>query len=132
MECVYRCHLSGLNLRLQGATQTVLDMLETWKAFVGKLGVFSDDIYTSTFHYVRHMREFYSHRKISTTEIIMYICELEAEFTMRFVDFKSTAADLIEQLNSLGDEVCRAQKTVRSHTSARSQSPHSHLLGICT
>ena len=29
-------------------------------------------------------------------------------------------------------EVCRAQKIVRSHTSARSRSPHPHLLRICT
>lgn len=42
-------HLHGLNLRLQGAGQTFLDMFETWTAFVGKLAVFSSDISTSTF-----------------------------------------------------------------------------------
>ena len=44
-------HLNGLNLRLQGAVQTISDMFETWTAFVSKLAVFSGDISTSTFRH---------------------------------------------------------------------------------
>ncbi|KAJ3583822.1 hypothetical protein NHX12_015540 [Muraenolepis orangiensis] len=40
-------------VKLQGAGQTVLDMFDTWKAFVGKLAVFSDDV-ASTFRYFSH------------------------------------------------------------------------------
>lgn len=79
-------HLNELNLRLQGAGQTVLDIFETWTAFVAKLAVFSGDIASST--YFRHLRELSSHRSISTAEIAEYMRELEAEFTTRFVDFK--------------------------------------------
>ena len=81
-------HLSELNLRLQGAGQTVLDMFDTWTAFVGKLAVFSKDIATSTFRYFRHLRELSSQRNISTALIAAYMRELESEFTTRFGDFK--------------------------------------------
>ena len=81
-------HLNELNLRLQGAGQTVLDMFETWTAFVTKLAVFSGDIASSTFRYFRHLRELSSHRSISTAEIAEYMRALEDEFTTRFVDFK--------------------------------------------
>ena len=36
--------LNELNLRLQGTGQTVMDLYETWKAFVSKLEVYSRDI----------------------------------------------------------------------------------------
>ena len=62
-------HLNVLNLRLQGAGLTVLDMFETWAAFGGKLALFSDDISTSMFRYFRHLRELSSLRNISTAEI---------------------------------------------------------------
>lgn len=81
-------HLNELNLRLQGAGQTVLQMFETWAAFVAKLAVFSGDIASSTFRYFGHLRELSSQHNISTTVIAEYMWELEAEFTARFVDFK--------------------------------------------
>ncbi|KAJ3581211.1 hypothetical protein NHX12_016914 [Muraenolepis orangiensis] len=74
-------HLNELNLKLQGAGQTVLDMFDTWKAFVGKLAVFSHDVATSTFRYFSHLRELSTQHSISTTEICKYISELESEFT---------------------------------------------------
>uniref|UniRef100_A0A3B1J491 SPIN-DOC-like zinc-finger domain-containing protein n=1 Tax=Astyanax mexicanus TaxID=7994 RepID=A0A3B1J491_ASTMX len=99
-------HLNELNLRLQGAGQTVMDMFETWTAFVAKLAVFSGDIASSTFRYFRHLREWSSQRNISTAEIAEYMRELETEFTNRFVDFKSSPlwvtkfAELRKQLES--------------------------------
>ncbi|KAJ3584302.1 hypothetical protein NHX12_014798 [Muraenolepis orangiensis] len=58
-------HLNKLNLKLQGAGQTVLDMFDTWKAFVGKLAIFSDDVATSTFRYFSHLRELSPQHSIS-------------------------------------------------------------------
>uniref|UniRef100_UPI00358FAF2C general transcription factor II-I repeat domain-containing protein 2-like n=1 Tax=Myxine glutinosa TaxID=7769 RepID=UPI00358FAF2C len=81
-------HLNELNLRLQGAGQTVLIMFDTWTAFVGKLAVFSSDVATSTFRYFRHVRQLSSQHSISTAEICKYMSELESEFTTRFGDFQ--------------------------------------------
>uniref|UniRef100_UPI00358ECE96 general transcription factor II-I repeat domain-containing protein 2-like n=1 Tax=Myxine glutinosa TaxID=7769 RepID=UPI00358ECE96 len=81
-------HLNELNPRLQGAGQTVLDMFDTWTAFVGKLAIFSSDVATSTFRYFRHVRELSSQHSISTAEICKYMSELESEFTTRFGDFQ--------------------------------------------
>ena len=38
-------HLNELNLRLQSAGQTVLDLFETWKSFVAKLDVYIQDVH---------------------------------------------------------------------------------------
>uniref|UniRef100_UPI00358FEE4E general transcription factor II-I repeat domain-containing protein 2-like n=1 Tax=Myxine glutinosa TaxID=7769 RepID=UPI00358FEE4E len=81
-------HLNELNLRLQGAGQTVLDMFDTWTAFVGKLAILSSDVATFTFRYFRHVRELSSQHSISTAEICKYMSELESEFTTRFGDFQ--------------------------------------------
>ncbi|XDV12097.1 hypothetical protein PO909_000834 [Leuciscus waleckii] len=81
-------HLNELNLRLQGAGQTVLDMYDTWAAFVGKLTIFSSDIATSTLRYFKHLRELSTVHSISTTEICKYISGLESEFTTRFREFQ--------------------------------------------
>ncbi|KAJ3588231.1 hypothetical protein NHX12_011825 [Muraenolepis orangiensis] len=82
-------HLNKLNLKLQGAGQTVLDMFDTWKAFVGKLAIFSGDVATSTFRYFSHLRELSPQHSISTAEICKYISELESEFTTRFGEFQN-------------------------------------------
>uniref|UniRef100_A0A3P9DHS7 DUF4371 domain-containing protein n=1 Tax=Maylandia zebra TaxID=106582 RepID=A0A3P9DHS7_9CICH len=62
-------HLNELILKLQGSGQTVLDMRDTWEAFIQKLAVFSSDIETSTFRYFKRLRELSAQRSISTTEI---------------------------------------------------------------
>uniref|UniRef100_A0A8C3S256 Ectonucleoside triphosphate diphosphohydrolase 8 n=1 Tax=Chelydra serpentina TaxID=8475 RepID=A0A8C3S256_CHESE len=69
-------HLNELNLCLQGAGQTVLDLYKAWKAFVVKLAVFSQDIRTSTFRYFQHIKELSPHRIVSVDEIGMYIMSL--------------------------------------------------------
>ncbi|KAK1902250.1 General transcription factor II-I repeat domain containing protein 2 [Dissostichus eleginoides] len=63
-------------------------MFDTWKAFVGKLAVFSDDVATSTFCYFTHLKELSTQHSISTSEICKYISELESEFTTRFGEFQ--------------------------------------------
>ncbi|CAM4663474.1 unnamed protein product [Lepidochelys kempii] len=81
-------HLNELNLCLQGAGQTVLDLYETWKAFVVKLAVFSRDIRTSTFRYFQHIKELSACCAVSVDEIEMYMEELKSEFSDRFKDFQ--------------------------------------------
>uniref|UniRef100_A0A3Q2UT69 DUF4371 domain-containing protein n=1 Tax=Haplochromis burtoni TaxID=8153 RepID=A0A3Q2UT69_HAPBU len=62
-------HLNEFNLKLQGSGQTVLDMRDTWEAFVQKLAVFSSNVETSTFCYFKRLRELSAQRSISTSEI---------------------------------------------------------------
>ena len=81
-------HLNELNLKLQGAGQTVLDMYETWAAFVAKLAVLSSDVATSTFRYFKHCRQLSAQQNISPADICKYINVLEAEFTTRFQEFQ--------------------------------------------
>ncbi|KAH1182947.1 hypothetical protein KIL84_004439 [Mauremys mutica] len=81
-------HLNELNLRLQGARQTVLDLYENWKAFVVKLSCFSWDIRTLTFRYFQHIKELLTHSSVSVDEIGIYMQELESEFSDRFQDFQ--------------------------------------------
>ncbi|XP_065148348.1 general transcription factor II-I repeat domain-containing protein 2-like [Paramisgurnus dabryanus] len=81
-------HLNELNLRLQGAEQTILNMFETWASFVDKLTIFSRDISSSKFQYFKHVRELSAQRSINTGEISKYISELESEFKTRFGDFR--------------------------------------------
>uniref|UniRef100_A0A3B4ESV8 DUF4371 domain-containing protein n=1 Tax=Pundamilia nyererei TaxID=303518 RepID=A0A3B4ESV8_9CICH len=79
-------HLNKLNLKLQGSGQTVLDMRDTWEAFVQKL--FSSDVETSMFCYFKRLRELSAQHSISTSEIHGYVQRLEKEFRMRFLDFQ--------------------------------------------
>ena len=81
-------HFNDLNLLLQGAGQTVLDMYETWASFVDKLALFKDDIATSTFRQFKHVRELSARHRIDTVEIGKYISDLESEFSTRFGDFR--------------------------------------------
>ncbi|XP_070404771.1 general transcription factor II-I repeat domain-containing protein 2A-like [Nothobranchius furzeri] len=81
-------HLNELNLKLQGAGQTVLDMRDTWEAFVGKLEVFLKDVEASTFRLFKHLRELSAQCSISTTAIHECIRRLQTEFTTRFQDFQ--------------------------------------------
>uniref|UniRef100_A0A8C8RPP1 Uncharacterized protein n=1 Tax=Pelusios castaneus TaxID=367368 RepID=A0A8C8RPP1_9SAUR len=81
-------HLNELNLCLQGEGQTVLDFYETWKAFVAKLAVFSQDIRSSTFRYFQHIKGLSTHCTICVDEIGTYMEKLESEFVERFQDFQ--------------------------------------------
>uniref|UniRef100_A0A1A8K9W9 HAT C-terminal dimerisation domain-containing protein n=1 Tax=Nothobranchius kuhntae TaxID=321403 RepID=A0A1A8K9W9_NOTKU len=81
-------HLNELNLKLQGAGQTVLDMRDTWEAFVGKLEVFLKDVETSTFRHFKHLRELSAQCSISTTARHECIRRLQTEFAMHFQDFQ--------------------------------------------
>ncbi|XP_066955783.1 general transcription factor II-I repeat domain-containing protein 2A-like [Macrobrachium rosenbergii] len=49
-------HLNDLSLLLQGAGKTVMDLYDTWKAFVAKLAVYSTDIKTGSFRYFKNLK----------------------------------------------------------------------------
>ena len=50
-------HLNELNLRLQGAGQTVPGLFETSKSVVAKLDVYIQDVQSSSFHYFKNLQK---------------------------------------------------------------------------
>uniref|UniRef100_A0A8C6LBI0 HAT C-terminal dimerisation domain-containing protein n=1 Tax=Nothobranchius furzeri TaxID=105023 RepID=A0A8C6LBI0_NOTFU len=100
-------HLNELNLKLQGAGQTVLDMRDTWEAFVGKLEVFLKDVETSTFRHFKHLRELSAQCSISTTLDLSLFNYLDTDdMEMQLIELKSSTlwgtkfAELRQQLES--------------------------------
>lgn len=79
VKCMFLADITGnlneLNQKLQGAGQTVLDMFETWMAFVGKLAVFSHYIFPSIFHYFSH-RESCPSTRASTALQYPHTCKI--------------------------------------------------------
>ena len=62
-------HLNELNLRLQGAGQTVLNLFETWKSFVAKLDVYIQDVQSSTFRYFKNLQKFSCDHEVNSSVI---------------------------------------------------------------
>ena len=62
-------HLNKLNLRLQGAGQTVLDLFETWESFVAKLDVYIQDVQSFTFRYFKNLQKFSCDHKVNSSVI---------------------------------------------------------------
>ena len=81
-------HLNDLNLLLQGAGKTVMDLYDTWKAFVAKLAVYSTDIKTGSFRYFKNLKNLSAIHPVNTTNLQLYMQELESEFSIRFQDFQ--------------------------------------------
>ena len=81
-------HLNELNLRLQGAGQTVLDLFETWKSFVAKLDVYNQDVQSSTFRYFKNLQTFSCDHEVNSSVIGGYMSELKTQFCKRFQDFR--------------------------------------------
>lgn len=76
-------HLKKMNLRLEGAGQTVLEMYDAWVAFISKLAVFQRDVDTTTFRYFRHLGDYIPNHTVDTTDICKYMLELKSEFKAR-------------------------------------------------
>ena len=81
-------HLDELNLRLQGAGQTVLDLFETWKSFVAKIDVYIQDVQSSTFRYFKSLQKFSCDHEVNFFVIDGYMSELKTQFCNRFQDFR--------------------------------------------
>ena len=81
-------HLNELNLRLQGAGQTVLDLFETWKSFVAKLNVYIQDVQSSTFRYFENLQKFSFDDEVNPSVIGGYMSELRIQFRKKFQDFR--------------------------------------------
>ncbi|XP_042216878.1 uncharacterized protein LOC121862627 [Homarus americanus] len=70
--------------------QTVVDLYDTWKAFVAKLTVYLVDVETTTFRYFKRLKGWSAHHSVNVTEIAVYMQELKSEFSDRFQDFPHT------------------------------------------
>ena len=81
-------HLNKLNLRWQGAGQTVMCLFEIWKRFVSKLDVYALNIRTATFCYYKHLKAFSVDHQANTVEIDMYMKNLTSQFCIRSQNFQ--------------------------------------------
>ena len=81
-------HLNELNLRLQSAGQTVLDLFVTWKSFVAKLDVYIQHIQSSTFRYFKNLQKFSCDHEVNSSVIDGYMSKLKIQFCNRFQDFQ--------------------------------------------
>ena len=81
-------HLDELNLRLQGAGQTVLDLFETWKSFVAKIDAYIQDVQSSTFRYFKNLQKFLCDHEVNFSVIGGYMSKLKTQFCNRFQDFR--------------------------------------------
>ena len=77
--------LNEINLCLQGAGKTVLDLFETWKSFVAKLNVYIQDVQSSTFCYFKNLQEFLCDHEVNSSVIGGYMSEPKTQFA---IDFK--------------------------------------------
>ena len=79
---------------LQGTPQALVDLYETWKAFVSKLEVCSQDI-LATFRCFKHLKEFTAHHNVSVVDIGVYIREFESmeivDFEMQLINFMASS-----------------------------------------
>ncbi|XP_064120815.1 general transcription factor II-I repeat domain-containing protein 2A-like [Macrobrachium nipponense] len=69
-------HLNDLNLLLQGAGKTVMDLYDTCKVFVAKLAVYSTDIKTGSFRYFKNLKNLSAIHPVNTTNLQLYMQEL--------------------------------------------------------
>ncbi|XP_037802959.1 protein ZBED8-like [Penaeus monodon] len=81
-------HLHDFSLLLQDAGKTVIHLYDTWKAFVAKLAVYSSDIKTGSFRYFKNLKNFSAVHPVNTTDLQLYMQELNSEFTFRFQEFQ--------------------------------------------
>ena len=82
-------HLNELNLCLQGAGQTVLDLFETWKSFVAKFDVYIQDVQSFTFRYFKNLQKFSCDHEVNSYSVIGgYMSEQKTQFCNRFQDFR--------------------------------------------
>lgn len=65
-----------------------MDLYDTWKAFVAKLAVYSTDIKTGSFRYFKNLKNLSAVYPVNTTNLQLYMQELESEFSTRFQDFQ--------------------------------------------
>ena len=87
-EGINTTHLKQFNLRLQSTRQTVMCYFGVWKGFVSKLDVYTRDIRTATFRYLKHLKAFAVYHQVNAVEIDMYMRDLTSQLCNRFQDFQ--------------------------------------------
>ena len=83
-EGINTTHLKQLILRLQTTRQTVMCYFGVWKVFVSNLDVYTRDIRTATFRYLKHMRSFTAYHRVNAVEIDMFVRDLTSQLCNRF------------------------------------------------
>ena len=83
-EGINTTHPTELNLRLHGTGQIVMCYFGVWKGFVSKLDVYTLDIRTAIFRYLKHMRSFSVHHQVNAVEIDMHMRDLTSHLCNRF------------------------------------------------
>ena len=76
------------NLCLQSTRQTVMCYFGVWKGFVSKLNVYTRDIRTVTFRYLKHLKAFTVYHRVNAVEIDMYMRDLTSQLCNMFQDFQ--------------------------------------------
>ena len=61
---------------------------EVWKGFVSKLNVYTRDIRTVTFCYLKHLKAFTVYHQVNAVEIDMYMRDLTSQLCNMFQDFQ--------------------------------------------
>ena len=83
-EGINTMHHKQLNLRLQSTRQTVMCYFGVWKVFVSKLDVYTRDIRTATFRYLKQIRSFAVNHLVNAVKIDMYMRDLTSQLCNRF------------------------------------------------
>ena len=73
-------NLNGLNLKLQGQGQTVLDLFSYWNAFTMKLDIFTRDLNIKAFKYFPNVKNLSNQYEVNVDELQEYIKAFKAEF----------------------------------------------------
>ena len=74
-------HFDKLNLRLQGQSQTALELFfEYWKGIATKLSIFLSDINTSTYKCFPNVKALANKSTIDKDKLITYVEALKEEF----------------------------------------------------
>ena len=97
-------HLNELNLRLQGPGKTMIGRFEVWKGFVAKLDVYTRDIQTATFRYLKHIKAFSVDQQVNGAEINIYMRDLTSQFCNRFQDYQRLGPLLSFLIHPQGSE----------------------------
>ena len=83
-EGINTTHLKQLNLRLQSTRQTVMCYFGVWTGFVSKLDVYTRDIRTAIFCYLKHLKAFTVNHQVNAVKIDMYMRDLTSQLCNRF------------------------------------------------
>ena len=90
--------LNSLNLKMQGPDQLVTDLLKHIDIFCGRLEILETQIRASNFTLLPKLKE---HPPVDTSELLVFMKNLQLQFSTRFSDIRANASDLLLFSNPL-------------------------------